>query len=378
MIQVCSQCGTRWNVRDRQRSWCPRCGGTLLAPSAPQWSPQQGGAALPAPPPPPAPQAHPRPPQQPAPSPAGRPPQPGTPRLAPGYRWVALRPGAPPRRRIRRGPLGPTPRYPVIPRWGLQQHFDVAAEEDGREREAPSPATMRTMLVVTMVALGVAAFAHVLRYGLMLINRSVLLHPFIADAAVAFGVMASLVALVILVITAVILVKWLIARRAAAYAARGQTDPRSAAELWLMSLIPGPNVLFAPVYVLELATLEGRLTRLRRPIVVWWIIWALSAIIAVWSVVNTVVVTFFANTTQHLADNNVTVAIGYLLALATVLLVSRVYLGFEGAQAERHIHRWVVVGAETGRPAQPAGSENESESAVPVESQGQNPAALAV
>ncbi|WP_238602279.1 hypothetical protein, partial [Mycobacterium avium] len=27
MIQVCSQCGTRWNVRDRQREWCPRCRG---------------------------------------------------------------------------------------------------------------------------------------------------------------------------------------------------------------------------------------------------------------------------------------------------------------------------------------------------------------
>ena len=33
MIQVCSRCGTRWNVRDRQRVWCPRCHGTLLAPS---------------------------------------------------------------------------------------------------------------------------------------------------------------------------------------------------------------------------------------------------------------------------------------------------------------------------------------------------------
>ena len=44
MIQVCSQCGTRWNVRDRQRVWCPRCRGTLLAPSGdtpgadPRWS----------------------------------------------------------------------------------------------------------------------------------------------------------------------------------------------------------------------------------------------------------------------------------------------------------------------------------------------------
>ncbi|MGB9304116.1 MAG: hypothetical protein WCB92_10690, partial [Mycobacterium sp.] len=32
MIQVCSQCGTRWNVRDRQRQWCPRCRGALMAP----------------------------------------------------------------------------------------------------------------------------------------------------------------------------------------------------------------------------------------------------------------------------------------------------------------------------------------------------------
>ena len=42
VIQVCSRCGTRWNVRDRQRVWCPRCNGTLLAPSATapdqQWS----------------------------------------------------------------------------------------------------------------------------------------------------------------------------------------------------------------------------------------------------------------------------------------------------------------------------------------------------
>ncbi|HRD14262.1 MAG TPA: hypothetical protein PLI79_20625, partial [Mycobacterium sp.] len=37
MIQVCSQCGTRWNVRDRQRAWCPRCHGALMAPD-PRWN----------------------------------------------------------------------------------------------------------------------------------------------------------------------------------------------------------------------------------------------------------------------------------------------------------------------------------------------------
>jgi hypothetical protein len=360
MIQVCSQCGTRWNVRDRQRSWCPRCGGTLLAPSAPQWAPPQGGPELPPPPPQAAPP---------------RPPQAAAPRLSPGYHWVALRPGAPPRRRMRHGPLGPTPRYPFVPRWGLQQHFDVAAEEPDGEHDGPRPATVRTMLVVTMVALGVAAFAHVLRYGLMLINRSVLLHPLIADATVAFGVAASLVALVILGITVVILIRWLIARRAAAYAEHRQADPHPAGEVWVLSLLPGINVLFTPVYVIELATVEGRLTRLRRPIVVWWIVWALSALVALWSVINTVVVTFFANSTQNLADNNVTVAVGYLLALAAVLLVSRVYLGFEGTPAEHSTRRWVVVGSGPSNPAQPVIVEAEPESAVPVETQGQNPAA---
>ena len=39
------------------------------------------------------------------------------PRLPPGYRWIAVRPGAPPPPRRGRRSLGPTPRYAVIPRW---------------------------------------------------------------------------------------------------------------------------------------------------------------------------------------------------------------------------------------------------------------------
>ena len=75
MIQVCSRCGTRWNVRDRQRVWCPRCNGTLLAPSAPRTavgverpSDRAGGAPE-----------------------RGRNARRGCP---PGYRWIAVRPGA--------------------------------------------------------------------------------------------------------------------------------------------------------------------------------------------------------------------------------------------------------------------------------------------
>src|SRR3954471_6184959 len=162
MIQVCSACGTRWNVRDRRRVWCPRCNGTLLAPSgappAGEWSGRPGLGAPPAGTPP------------------GTPP-PGRGRLPAGYRWIAVRPGAapPPRRRSR--PLGPTPRYAAIPRWGLVDQFE-ALELQGAAapRSGPSVATVRATLLGTMVVLGAAALVHVVRYALLIVNRSVLLN----------------------------------------------------------------------------------------------------------------------------------------------------------------------------------------------------------
>src|SRR5689334_20731680 len=135
MIQVCSRCGTRWNVRDRQREWCPRCNGSLLAPAAAQtpsqWSPS---------------------PQAPAPGSTGRAAQQSAPpRLPAGYRWIAVRPGAapPPRRRPRN--LGPTPRYAVIPRWGLVERFDdVEVERQTEARRGPSIGALNATLLITI------------------------------------------------------------------------------------------------------------------------------------------------------------------------------------------------------------------------------------
>jgi Domain of unknown function (DUF4328) len=241
------------------------------------------------------------------------------------------------------------------------------------------------MFFAAMVVLGIAAFAHLVRYVLLLINRSVLLHPLIAIGGVVFGLLASLLAIVVVIIAVVVLVRWLIARRAAGYAEHGEVDPRSSTTLWLCCLLPGVNLVMAPVFVWELAALEGRLTYLRRPIVVWWVIWLLSALVAVWSMGSTVYVTFFAGTPQNIADNTVTAIVGYLLALAAFLLAAKVFAGFEGsgATAERSIRRWVVVEAEAPGPAPDRtevaevsqNREDSAESAVPVESQGQNPAA---
>lgn len=361
MIQVCSQCGTRWNVRDRQRSWCPRCGGSLLAPSASSAPQSQWG-------------------------PTARPPAPSSPtaertppHLAPGYRWIALRPGPPPHQRRQRRPLGPTPRYRAIPSWGLHQQFDL--EEQPQKTDVETDAgNVRLMLVAAMVVLGIAAFAHVIRYVLLLINRSVLLHPLIAIGGVVIGLLASVVAMGVVVVAVVSLVRWLITRRAAGYAAHGEVDPRTARALWLCCLLPGVNLVMAPVFVWELAALEGRLSHLRRQIVVWWIVWVFSAVVAFASMVSTVYVTFFNDTPQNIANNTVTAIVGYLLALAAFLLTAKVFVGFEGSgtTAERSVRRWVVIEPESSGPSPADTSQNcedSAESAVPVETQGQNPAA---
>src|SRR5271154_6961409 len=133
MIQVCSQCGTRWNVRDKQRSWCPRCNGTLLAPTATE-APRPPGAA------------------------PGWGPLPQTAhRLPLGYRWIAVRPGPPPPPRRRRRPLGPTPRYLAIPRWGLVDRVDQHGGPDRAQRQAPPAERGRTGVFIAPGAVGAAA-----------------------------------------------------------------------------------------------------------------------------------------------------------------------------------------------------------------------------
>src|SRR6202012_6200692 len=126
MIQVCSQCGTRWNVRDRQRVWCPRCRGTLLAPSteAPGVDPRWSAAAHTTPAPP---------------------------RLPPGYRWIAVRPGPPPPPRRHRSPLGPTPRYPSIPLWGLVARVELEAGLGRPRHQAPPADRVRSAFFVAAV-----------------------------------------------------------------------------------------------------------------------------------------------------------------------------------------------------------------------------------
>jgi hypothetical protein len=318
MIQVCSRCGTRWNVRDRQRQWCPRCQGTLLAPSGPapgsEWSAQPGEAAS---------------------RPASQTPPP---KIPPGYRWIAVRPGAPPPQRRRRGPLGPTPRYTTIPPWGLVEYFPPDDQQDEQTHSGPSVRAVRRLLTATTIAFGVAAFMLLVRYVLLLVNRGMLLNPWLADGVTWLGIVAAVVAFFLLLALAIVLANWLIARRAAAFAHRGQTDPRPAWALRWGCLLPFVNLVWAPVFVYDLARIEARLSLMRRPILVWTILWTLCTILSVFAFA-----TSFPDTPQGVADNTVTTTIAYLLSVAVLLLTRRIYLGFERTPVERAARRWVLV-----------------------------------
>ena len=124
------------------------------------------------------------------------------PRLPLGYRWIAVRPGPPPPPRRRRRPLGPTPRYLAIPRWGLVDRVDQDGGPDRAQRQAPPAERVRTAFFVSAVALGAAALVHLLRYLLLVINRNTLLNWLVADAAALLSVLASLAAIAAVMTTA--------------------------------------------------------------------------------------------------------------------------------------------------------------------------------
>jgi hypothetical protein len=257
----------------------------------------------------------------------------------------------------------------VIPRWGLVDRFDAPEQHHAGPRSGPSIAMVGVTLIATMGVLGVAALVHVVRYALLILNRSVLLNPWVAAAATWLGVLVSVVAMFTVVASAVVLTNWLIARRAAAFGHHGHDEPRPTWALRAGCLVPVVNLAWAPVYVLELAHVEERLKWLRRPIVVWWVVFVFSTAVSVFSIA-----TSFTQDPQGIADNTVTTIVAYLLALAALLLAMKVFLGFERKPVERPAKRWVIVADDQAPPAGTR-TEPEPEPATAVESEGQNPAA---
>lgn len=254
------------------------------------------------------------------------------------------------------------------------------------------------MFFMAGLGLGVGAVVHLVRYLLLIVNRNTLLNWLVADAAALLSVLASLAAIVAVMVCAVVLTRWLIARRAAAFAHHAKVESRPPWALWVGCLVPpsaamvlaiacavmlaalghpaswalmaGCVVLcclpllaavWALVYVIELAKTEDHYPRLRRPIWAWWLLWLLSCVTSVFASV-----TSGARDAQGIANNTVAMIVAYLLALAALIATARVFEGFERKPVERPAHRWVVVADDEDRA---------SGSASAVELAGAEPAA---
>lgn len=261
----------------------------------------------------------------------------------------------------------------MIPRWGLVDPTLSSADTAERPFVAgPSPWVVRATLITTFAVLATAALLHLIRYVLLMVNRSTLLHPLIAGAVTWLGVLASVGAFVSVIGCAVVLTRWLIARRAAAYHHRGQPDPRPRWALRGGCLIPLLNLVWAPVFVLELAVAEERPSQLRRPIVAWWVIFMASTAMSLFATA-----TAFTDSAQAIANNTVSFIVAYLLAAAAVAAAGQVVLAFERTPVERPAHRWLVLPVELSderAEASPA-DESDGESALGVEPERQDPAA---
>lgn len=271
----------------------------------------------------------------------------------------------------------------MIPRWGLQDRFDPPAPAAAAEPPRTSTRMVQPTVVITLLALVFAVVVHLANYALLLWNRSRLLNPIVAGAATWAGVAASVLVFFALIATTVVLTNWLIVRRASTYAAHGAEDPRPAWQLWVCCLVPVVNLVWAPVFVLELARVEGRLSWLRTPIVVWWCAWWVSFLVSAFSFA-----TSFTTDSQGIANNTVAITIAYLAALAALLLTVRMYQGFEHSPGvdQRPTKRWVVV-ADGPRndstpspepPADPEPLDDEAETATHAEPDQKQPAASGI
>jgi Domain of unknown function (DUF4328) len=265
-------------------------------------------------------------------------------------------------------------------------------------RQAPPAGRVRTAFFVTGVTLGVAALVHLVRYLLLVINRITLLNWLVADAAALLSVLASLAAIAAVMTCAVVLTRWLMARRAAAFAHWGRPESRSRRALSAGTLLPPSaamalaitvavvlatssrsaswtmmagfvaicclpllGAVWALVYVIELAKTEDHYARLRGVIWGWWLLWLLSIVTSVFASI-----TSGAQDAQGIANNTVAIIVAYLLALAALLATAKVFEGFEQKPVARPAHRWVVVADDGDVP---------SVSAAPVELTGAVPAA---
>ncbi|MGW0040836.1 DUF4328 domain-containing protein [Rhodococcus sp. NPDC003348] len=298
-VQVCVRCAARWPVVGAPAQWCPGCRGVLLSPTRP-----------------------------------GRPEPPSR----RNFRWVARRPeGARPPASDRATIADRTPSYQQVPRWGLLDP-EPAETETAPSRTERLAELAPTLLVAAAVLFLAGAAVELLRYVLLLRNRTTLISPTllaISDGLVfTAGVMAPLVAFA----AAAAAVAWLLGARRSAWGRLGRTDPRSPSAIAFGCLVPVVNLVWPGVFLTELASAE---TRIRSLVRVWWATWALGGVLLIVSVA------WRSHDSLQARANGVLLAVLVNLVAAAVavltLMVTRRIDGLDLGGRPRTGTRWVAA-----------------------------------
>ena len=285
--QICVRCETRWPVSYQARQWCPSCRGLLLSPV---------DTHVPVPP------------------------------DRRNFRWVVR----PPQSDLAED-IAPhatqstaTPAYDEIPRWGLLDRTRPHDEEPSRAETLADLAP--TLLVGTAAVFGLAAVAELVRYVLLLVNRTRLIEPMVlalSDSAVwATQIVGPLVALAAAVASGLRLIE--VRRRM--FAEHGTSDPRSPGSVLFGVVVPGINLALPGVFLTEIAHDKPRILRAVR---IWWVLIVSNAVLFVF-------VLFWRQRDALQARADAVLLTALVAALAAVVAVATLHILrlFDGADLQ--------------------------------------------
>lgn len=286
---------------------CPRCGGRLSAPIATSPAPMSARGRV---------------------------------------RWVATPPPNSPVTLSTGGrqpaAASPTPSYPVNPGWGLwQEAADVDADERPSVIErwafrAPG------LLLATAVLYAAACGAELIRFLLLVYNRTHLIPlwaGFVSDALVW---LTSPAAIVLAAISAPAAVCRLIVDRAAVFDVVGRSDPRSARSLALGCLVPVVNWVYPGVFLTEIdrAGAIPAAHRFTSAVRGWWALWLLG-----WAMLLGQLALRRVDGLQAAADAVLFSAVTDLVAAAVAVATAVVFRRIRDEAIEggpRRLRRWVI------------------------------------
>ncbi len=244
--------------------------------------------------------------------------------------WVAVPPAgaAEPPPVPRRPPYTGPPRYAVQQRGGLPlgpwQRDPGPVDPDPVQLARSAAGTAVPLLHACAAVALAAAVAEGWRYSLLLASRSDALDATTVSVSDALVLSAGAVGVVGTLLAGLLVVLWSVRAAAAAAAVAGVRPARRTREIVLGWLVPVVNLAVPGAVLAEIehAALErpgGERPRPSRLLVVWWVLWVVSvllaAFVALWSLRTGV---------QALADGVLLHAVLDVLAAATAVVTARV------------------------------------------------------